>query len=93
MLLQIEHVGYGQIFLRRSGSQNWYYKYDVPKIERRRLSLKSRILLENYYLPGDLERAIAGFVDHYNHAATTKAWTTSPRPTSTSDEEPYPQTT
>ena len=31
------------------------------------LSLKSRILLENYYLPGDLERAVAAFVEHYNH--------------------------
>jgi transposase InsO family protein len=37
------------------------------KIERCHLSLKSRILLENYYLPGDLERAVADFVDHYNH--------------------------
>jgi transposase InsO family protein len=37
------------------------------KIERWHLSLKSRILLENYYLPGDLERAVAGFVEHYNH--------------------------
>ncbi len=37
------------------------------KIERWHLSLKSRILLENYYLPGDLERAVAAFVDHYNH--------------------------
>ena len=25
------------------------------------------ILLENYYLPGDLQRQIAAFVDHYNH--------------------------
>ena len=24
-------------------------------------------LTENYYLPGDLERAVDGFVDHYNH--------------------------
>ena len=32
------------------------------KIERWHLSLKSRFLLENYYLPGDLERAVAGFV-------------------------------
>jgi len=30
--------------------------------------LKSRILLENYYLPGDLERQVAAFVEHYNHA-------------------------
>jgi hypothetical protein len=29
--------------------------------------LKSRILLENYYLPGDLERAVSDFVEHYNH--------------------------
>ena len=36
------------------------------KIERWHLSLKSRILLENYYLPGDLERAVADFVDPYN---------------------------
>ena len=37
------------------------------KIERWHLSLKSRILLDNYYLPGDLQRAIAAFVEHYNH--------------------------
>jgi len=29
--------------------------------------LKNRILLENYFLPGDLEAQIAAFVDHYNH--------------------------
>jgi len=29
--------------------------------------IEKRILLENYYLPGDLERAVADFVDHYNH--------------------------
>ena len=28
---------------------------------------KNRILLENYYLPGDLEAQIARFVEHYNH--------------------------
>jgi putative transposase len=37
------------------------------KIERWHLSLKSRILLESYYLLGDLERAVASFVEHYNH--------------------------
>jgi transposase InsO family protein len=26
----------------------------------------NRILLENYYLPGDLERQIGAFVEHYN---------------------------
>ena len=36
------------------------------KIERWHQTLKNRILLENYYLPGDLERQIGAFVDHYN---------------------------
>ncbi|MEH6758388.1 MAG: integrase core domain-containing protein, partial [Parasphingorhabdus sp.] len=29
--------------------------------------LKNRILLENYYLPGDLEAQVEAFVEHYNH--------------------------
>ena len=37
------------------------------KIERWHQTLKSRILLENYYLPGDLEAQIGRFVEHYNH--------------------------
>lgn len=37
------------------------------KIERWHQTLKNRILLENYYLPGDLEASISRFVDHYNH--------------------------
>jgi putative transposase len=37
------------------------------KIERWHQTLKNRILLENYYLPGDLEAQIEAFVDHYNH--------------------------
>ena len=37
------------------------------KIERWHQTLKNRILLENYYLPGDLEAQIDAFVDHYNH--------------------------
>jgi transposase InsO family protein len=37
------------------------------KIERWHQTLKNRILLENYFLPGDLERQVATFVDHYNH--------------------------
>ena len=44
-----------------------YHPMTQGKIERWHLSLKSRILLEHYYLPGDLERAVAGFVEHYNH--------------------------
>ena len=37
------------------------------KIERWHQTLKNRILLENYYLPGDLELKIADFISHYNH--------------------------
>ncbi|GAB5430330.1 MAG: IS3 family transposase [Devosia indica] len=37
------------------------------KIERWHQTLKNRILLENYFLPGDLESQILAFVEHYNH--------------------------
>jgi putative transposase len=37
------------------------------KIERWHQTMKNRVLLENYFLPGDLERQIAAFVDHYNN--------------------------
>ena len=37
------------------------------KIERWHQTLKNRILLEHYYLPGDLRAQIEAFVDHYNH--------------------------
>jgi putative transposase len=37
------------------------------KIERWHQTLKNRICLENYFLPGDLERQIEAFVEHYNH--------------------------
>jgi len=37
------------------------------KIERWHQTLKNRILLENYYLPGDLEAQIGAFIDHYNN--------------------------
>ena len=37
------------------------------KIERWHQTLKNRILLENYFLPGDLETQIDAFVEHYNH--------------------------
>ncbi len=37
------------------------------KIERYNRSLKNKILLENYYSPGELECAVEKFVEHYNH--------------------------
>lgn len=36
------------------------------KIERYHRSMKNRILLENYYLPGQLQARLAEFVDYYN---------------------------
>jgi transposase InsO family protein len=37
------------------------------KIRRWHQTLKNRILLENYYLPGDLKTQVEAFVSHYNH--------------------------
>ena len=44
-----------------------YHPQTQGKIERWHQTLKNRILLENYYLPGDLRQQIDAFVDHYNH--------------------------
>ncbi|UVO35585.1 IS3 family transposase [Bradyrhizobium arachidis] len=44
-----------------------YHPQTQGKIERWHQTLKNRILLDNYYLPGDLERQINAFVEHYNH--------------------------
>ena len=37
------------------------------KSERWHQTMKNRILLEHYYLPGNLEQQIGAFVDHYNN--------------------------
>jgi putative transposase len=44
-----------------------YHPQTQGKIERWHQTLKNCILLETYYLPGDLEMQIAAFIDHYNH--------------------------
>ena len=44
-----------------------YHPQTQGKIERWHQTLKNRMLLENYYLPGDLRQRIDAFVDHYNH--------------------------
>ncbi len=44
-----------------------YHPQTQGKIERWHQTLKNRILLENYFLPGDLKGHIEAFVDHYNH--------------------------
>jgi putative transposase len=43
-----------------------YHRMTQGKIERWHQTLKNRILLENYYLPGDLEARIEAFVADYN---------------------------
>ena len=48
-----------------------YHPQTQGKIERWHQTLKNRILLENYYLPGDLENQISAFVDHYNNHLRT----------------------
>jgi len=45
-----------------------YHPQTQGKIERWHQTLKNRILLENYYLPGDLEAQVGAFVEHYNQA-------------------------
>jgi len=45
-----------------------YHPQTQGKIERWHQTLKNRILLDNYYLPGDLEQQVHAFVEHYNHA-------------------------
>ena len=44
-----------------------YHPQTQGKIERWHQTLKNRILLEHYFLPGDLEQQIEAFVEHYNH--------------------------
>jgi putative transposase len=52
-----------------------YHPMTQGKIERWHQTLKNCILLENYYLPGDLEAQIEAFVAHYTAAVTTRAST------------------
>ena len=56
------------------------------KIERWHLTLKNCILLENYYLPDDLEAQIEAFVADYNHHRYHES-IDQRRPTSTSDAD------
>ena len=44
-----------------------YHPQTQGKIKRWHQTLKNRILLENDYLPGDLQQQIDAFVDHNNH--------------------------
>jgi putative transposase len=44
-----------------------YHPMTQGKIERWHQTLKNRILLENYFLPGDLQAQVEAFVADYNH--------------------------
>jgi transposase InsO family protein len=44
-----------------------YHPQTQGKIERWHRSLKNTILLQNYYLPGELENEIQQFIHYYNH--------------------------
>jgi len=44
-----------------------YHPQTQGKIERWHQTLKNRILLDNYYLPGRSRTQIDAFVEHYNH--------------------------
>ncbi len=44
-----------------------YHPMTQGKIERWHRTMKNEVKLENYYSPSELERAIARFVEHYNH--------------------------
>ena len=44
-----------------------YHPMTQGKIERYHRLMKNQVLLENYYLPGELKHRIKQFVDYYNH--------------------------
>src|SRR5262245_52157940 len=53
-----------------------YHPMTQGKIERYHRSMKNRILLDNYYLPGQLEQSIEGSSGTTTTVDTTRAWTT-----------------
>ncbi len=61
-----------------------YHPQTQGKIERWHQTLKNRILLENYYLPGDLRRQIDALSITTITGVTTRACRILPRPMSTS---------
>ena len=44
-----------------------YHPQTQGKIERWHRSMKNQILLNNYYLPGELHEHLQRFVSYYNH--------------------------
>jgi len=60
-----------KIYLEEQGMKHSrgrpYHPMTQGKIERYHRTMKNVITLDHYYLPGELEREIAGFVDYYNN--------------------------
>jgi transposase InsO family protein len=58
-------------FLKRKNLEHIYgapyHPMNQGKIERFHRSMKNMVLLQNYYLPEELERALAQFVEYYNN--------------------------
>ena len=52
---------------RRLNKPKAYHPQTQGKIVRWHRSMKNQILLENYYLPGELKLRIDDFVEYYNH--------------------------
>ena len=48
-----------------------YHPMTQGKIERYHRTMKNVVKLEHYYLPWELEKSIAQFVDHYNNQIVT----------------------
>lgn len=44
-----------------------YHTQTQCKIERCHQTLKKRIVLENYFLPGDLKKQVRQSIDYYNN--------------------------
>ena len=63
-----------------------YHPMTQGKIQRWHRSMKNEVLLENDYLPGQLEAAIGCFVEYYNHERYHESLNRR-RPTCTTDGE------
>ena len=64
-------VGWGGYYL--STVLDDYSRKTQGKIERWHRSMKNVVRLENYYSPWELERALARFVEYYNHERVHEA--------------------
>ena len=66
---RMDHVRGAPFHLQTQGKiHSWdLLRKPCRAAERWHQTMKNRVLLENYYLPGDLERQIGTFVEYYNN--------------------------